>query len=77
MSYDHADPPAPEDDPEGYRDYLRRKVVASARAFCIAEGFHELFDDNSHSCARTLQGLRNQIAYLDQWKKEFNLKDID
>ena len=82
------DLPAPEDAPDDYADYLRRKVVAMARRYFVEHGHEDLKAKESYAglCLSnagtershaTLEDIAQIIRNLDEWKAEFNLKDID
>lgn len=84
--------PAPEEDPEGYAAYLRRKVVATARAYVLRShtarevGVREVKNSYPHGgpqpegvvgLAASFRALCDAIADLDKWKEEFRLDEID
>ena len=82
------EPPEPEDDPEGYAQYLRRNVIAMARRYFVEHGHEELEAKDSYAglpCIpgvpdlrkATLEDIIATIKYLDDWKREFKLEDID
>lgn len=62
----------PEEVPEQYADYLRRCVVAAARAFLT----HQQEDVCTYHHIEICD-LAVALDHLDDWKKEMGLKDID
>ena len=80
MSYEQPEPDytEPQDDPEGYQNYLRRKIVATARRYFVEHGHEELHSQHSYAPPRvTLEEVALAIKELDEWKREFKLTDID
>ena len=71
--------PDPEDDPEGYANYLRRKVIALARQYFVEQGNVRLVAENSYGQGPgvSLWNVEKSIEELDAWKREFKLTDID
>ena len=72
------------------RDYLRRCVVAMARRYFVEHGHEDLEDKNSYASLTimpklhhrdlpkaTLEDIARTIKDLDDWKREFKLRDID
>ena len=83
---DPPDPPEPEDEPEEYAIYLRRRVVAMVRRYFVEHGHKELEAKDSYAGLPgpgierrhvALEDIVATIKDLDDWKREFNLKDID
>ena len=66
-----ADPPAPEDVPKEYADYLRSQVIAMAHRY-LSEYGGEIEPDWA-----MVEDIAEQTRNLRAWKAEFNLKDID
>ena len=81
MSYDNPEPeyPEPEDNPEGYANYLRRKVIALARQYFVEQGNVRLVAEHSYGQGPgvSLWNVEKSIEELDEWKREFKLTDID
>ena len=72
------EPPEPEDDPEGYSDYLRRVIVGAARALCAENGFSNLKKRNSLSTiSATIEDLAETVQTFDSWNEEFKLGRTD
>lgn len=88
MTWDPPDPPAPEDDPQSYADYLRCKIVSRARSYCLAKRPEHARKYGLRADPRSyvpwaddpvetqLEELCQALVELDRWKKEFGLEDL-
>lgn len=72
------DPPSPEEAPQEYAAYLRRRVVAGIRQYLVDHGHEELRAKDSYfGDQSTMEAIRAAILDLDNWKREFGIKEID
>lgn len=72
------DPPSPEEAPQEYADYLRRRAIAGIRKYLVEHGHEELRVKHSYfGFDATMEHIAAAIRELDEWKQEFGIKEVD